>query len=452
MSTTHDLMQDLQRGKIGRREFIARALALGVSLSGIEAILQSCGGGGGNPGATSVTWSTWGNPGELDRFQKFTTDFNTKHSNINVQLIPIPSSSDYSAKILTELTSGTAPDVFYSGDQDVARFIKNKTVIELTSLLSGSNSQSKPDDFYPGLFGAAKTTDGKIYGVPVDCNPLILWVNKSVLQAAGVTTMPNDLYAQGQWNRAAFQSMIQQVHSKGQYGYILDDWTLVWYSWVGANGGTVYDNNGNGKFVANQDPKTVETFKWLSDNVQAKTIIFAGTLPKGQGTDLSFMAKQAAFVAAGRWYLPEFKQVGSSLQYDVVPFPTNTGKKIEPAIVAEAYMVMNAASKHQSQAFEFLTNFVSPAGQTFRLSGGGNAVPSVKGPDQVVLQGNDPAHAQVFLDARNIGVAAPPSESRTSGLAADIQTATDAIFFKGADVQATLNKVATMVNSRITTG
>jgi multiple sugar transport system substrate-binding protein len=332
----------------------------------------------------------------------------------------------------------------------VAQLTKDKTVVELTPLLNGSSSAEKPDDFYSGLWGAAKTPDGKIYGVPVDCNPIVLWVNKSVLQNAGVTTLPNDLYAQGKWTRDAFQSMIEQVHSKGQYGYILDDWDLVWYSWVSTNGGTVYDNNGNGKFVAHQDSKAVEAFKWLSDNVRAKNIIFAGTLPKGQGTDLSFMAKQAAFVAAGRWYLPEFKQVKSSLAYDVVPVPATTGKPIEPAGVALAYMVLNNQSKYQDQAFQFLTNFVSAAGQTFRLSGGGNAVPSIKGPDQVVLQGNDPAHAQVFLDTRNIGYALPASESRVAGLQTDIQNAIDAIWFKNADVQATLSKVAAMVNSRIT--
>ena len=47
MGDMHDLTQDLLRGKIGRRDFMVRALALGISLSGVEAILQSCGGGGG---------------------------------------------------------------------------------------------------------------------------------------------------------------------------------------------------------------------------------------------------------------------------------------------------------------------------------------------------------------------------------------------------------------------
>jgi multiple sugar transport system substrate-binding protein len=443
-------VQDLLRGKIGRRDFMARALALGVSLSGVEAILQSCGGGGGSaPGATTVTWSTWGNPGEIDRFNKFTNDFNSKHTDVKAQLIPIP--GDYAAKILTELTSRTAPDAFYVDDVTGAKLIKDNLLVELTPLLNGPKSQSKPDDFFAGLWGAAKTPDGKIYGVPNDCNALILWYDKAILQDAGVTTMPADLYTQGKWNRDAFQGMIEQVHRKGKYGYILDDWDFIWYSWITTNGGTLYDNNGNGKFVANQDPKAVEALQWLSDNIKAKHMIFGGTLPKGQGTDLSFMAKQTAFVSAGRYFLPEFKQV-SGLAYDIVPFPANTGKKIEPAIVGLSYMVINAATKHQDQAFEFLTNFVSPAGQKFRLSGGGNALPSVKGPDQVVLEGNDPAHAQIFLDARSVGYALPASESRTPGLQQDIQTGIDAIWYKGADVQATLNQVATMANARISSG
>ena len=54
-----------------------------------------------------------GNPGELTRFQELTKDFNKKHSDIEVEFIPIP--GEYDQKILTQLTGGTAPDIFYAG-------------------------------------------------------------------------------------------------------------------------------------------------------------------------------------------------------------------------------------------------------------------------------------------------------------------------------------------------
>jgi multiple sugar transport system substrate-binding protein len=330
-------------------------------------------------------------------------------------------------------------------------YLNTRTVTSmerLRPLLNSSASQEKATDYIDGLWGVARTPDGSTYGIVVDCNPLILWYNKGILQNAGISQMPADLYEQGKWNRDAFTNMIQQIKAKGKYGYILDHWTLPFWSWVTASGGKVYDNNGRGQFIANQDPKSVDTFKWLNDNIRAKTIIYASSLPKGQGADLAFLTNQVGFVCAGRWYLPEFKKA-DNLQYDIVPFPTNTGKKIEPAGVAIAYISLNNASKNRDAAFQFLTNFVSAKGETFRLQNGGNALPSIHGADQVVTEGNLPAHAQYFIDAREIGYAPFVAEDATTGLTNDIQDKLDPMWLQGADVQSTLNAVAAMANPRI---
>src|SRR6266566_994699 len=226
MSTTHDLMQDFQRGKIGRREFMVRALALGVSLSGVEAILQSCGSGGSGGGSgSSIKWSNWANTGEIQRFKDFTANYNKTH-NVNVQYTFVPSAnSNYFSKMLTELNGGNAPDVFYVGDGDIGKLVANQTVTQLDTLLNSPKAKEKAGDFVPGLWGAAKTQSGKIFGVPVDCNPLLLWYNQKVLQDAGITTMPADMYQQGQWTRDAFQQMIEKIKATGKYGFVLDAWS-----------------------------------------------------------------------------------------------------------------------------------------------------------------------------------------------------------------------------------
>ncbi len=72
-------------------------------------------------------------------------------------------------------------------------------------------------------------------------------------------------------------------------------------------------------------------------------------------------------------------------------------KKIEPAAVSTAYMVLNKNTKYPNEAYQFLSEFVSKEGQIFRLQGGGNAVPSVANADQVVLEGNLPQHAKYFF-------------------------------------------------------
>ena len=450
MSDTQKLLQDLQSGRINRREFVGRALGLGVSFSGIVAMLESCGGGTGAGGSgASIKWSNWANTGELQRFRAFTADYNKKH-NTNVQYTFIPSAdNNYFSKILTELNGGVAPDVFYVGDGDVAKLVANQTVMQLNDLLASSKSKEKASDYLPGLWGAAKTRSGKIFGVPVDCNPLVLWFNKKVLSDAGITTMPYDLFEQGKWTRDVFTEMIGKIRANGKNGFILDAWSLQFYAWCTTNGGQIYADNGYGDFIAHEDPKSLDAFKWLADQTRKKTITYAGTLPKGQGSDLAFVANQVGFISVGRWDLPEFKSAGG-LQYDIVPFPSSTGK-IAPSPVALAYMVINKKTKLQDQAFDFLTNFVSAEGQTFRLHGGGNAVPSIKSADteKVVLEGNDPAHAHYLLDSRNAGYGLLPAEGGTPALSDDIKTALDPVWLQGKDVSTVLAQIATMANPRI---
>lgn len=419
----------------------------------LAVLLQACasggsggaaeGGEGGKQEKVKIKWATWGNPGELTRFQDFTKEFNKKHPDIEAELIPIP--GEYEQKILTQLSGGTAPDVFYAGDGTIVKLIENKSIEELTPLMQAESSMIKEDDFFEGLWGAAKR-DGKIYGVAVDNNPLILWYNKKVLTEAGVTEMPADLQERGEWTWDAFKAMTDKIREAGKYGYVLDNGWSSYHSWVTSNGGKVY--NDEGKFVAYDDPKAMEAFKFLYDNVQSKNITFSGTLPKGQGGDAMFMSNQVGFVAAGRWYLPLFKQ-NTGLEYDIVTWPTNTGNRIEPAGIATAYMVMNKATKHKEAAYTFLSEFVSREGQIFRLQGGGNAVPSVEGADEVVMEGNLPEHAQFFLDAREIGYALTPFEAGIPGLSSEITSKFEALWLKGGELDAALKEIQDMANRMI---
>jgi multiple sugar transport system substrate-binding protein len=442
---------------LSRRSFLTAA-AGGIG----AALLAACGSAGGNAGSAgapaagteapaaasgakvNLKWSSWGNPGEAQRFVDYTKDWNAKHPDIGAEFLLIPNDG-YEAKILTQLNAGTAPDVFYAGDGSMSKLIANNTIVELTELLKGPDSKSKPEEFADGLWGAARTPEGKIYGVTVDCNPMVLWYNKKLLGEVGVTELPADMYAKGTWNRAAFQGMLEKLRAANKYGFILDNWWAPYYSWVTTNGGKMYDNE---QFVAHEDEKSVEAFKFIADSVQSKLITYAGGLPKGQGADAMFVSQQVGFVGAGRWLLPVFKQA-QGLEFDIAPWPANTGKKMEPAGVPTAYMVLNANAKDQAAAFQFLTNFVSKEGQVYRLSGGGNAVPSVSGADSVVTDGNLPANAPIFLEARQIGYANFATEARVPGLGEDITKELETLWLKGGDVQATLQKIAENANAKI---
>lgn len=394
-----------------------------------------------------ITWSSWGNTGEVAHLKEFNDAYNKTQSAIQAKYIPVPTDG-YEAKLLTQLNGGTAPDVFYSGDGTIATLIKNKAVKDLTETLAGAHSKSKPDEFAGDLWGPAKSAEGTIYGVPVDCNPLVLWFNKKLLQNAGITDSPADLHDAGKWTWEAFQGMLDKLAAKGSKPFVLSDWWALRYSWVTGNGGKIYDG---GKYVANDDPKSMEAFQWLADNIKAKKIIFSGSLPKGQGDDAMFMSGQLGFSSFGRWTLPIFRE-NKNLDCDIVPYPTNTGKKIEPAGVAVAYWVINQATKHPDEAFEFYTYYVSPEGQKGRLSTGGNAVPSIKGVEDVVLSDPLPEHKQYFIDARNVGYGPLREEAGTPGLSNALDKMYAKLWLDGGDVKTAIQEIATKANSAIAAG
>jgi len=428
----------LLSGSVSRRRLVGGAALGAAALSTLRVPLV------GAQDSVEVTWSSWGNTGEVANLQEFTDAWNASQTAVRATYIPVPTDG-YDDKLLTQLNGGTAPDLFYVGDGQVATLVKNGVVADLTDMLSSEASQSKPEQFAGDLWGPARTADGRLYGVPVDCNPLVIWYNRTLLQDAGVTEMPADQYEAGTWNWDTFQSMLDAIHEAGQTPFVLDDWWALRYSWVTNNGGAIY---ADGQFVANEDPKSMEAFQWLADNIAAEKITFAGSLPEGQGGDAMFMSNQLGFVSLGRWGLPLFRQ-NENLDCDIVPYPTNTGNKIEPSGVAVAYWMMGAEIDNPEAAFAFYTHFVSPEGQAARLDTGGNAVPSIEGVENVVTDDDQPEHRQYFLDARDVGYGPLAEEAGTPGLSTELNDLFEALWLDGGDVQAALDEIATTANTMI---
>jgi multiple sugar transport system substrate-binding protein len=437
-------MKGVQR--LTRRDFLKLS---GAGMAGLGLLgIYGCGRGGGSS-TGQVDWASWANSGEAERFREYTDHFMEQYPNIQVTYTPTPNFDDYHPKILTQLNGGTAPYAFYADATWIAQFIKNGTIDKLNSLMTGPNSEARPDAFAAGLWGPARTSEGTIYGISVDCNPTLIWYNKGVLQDANISDDPMDLYENGEWKWDVFVQMNEQVASKGgTNGFMFENGNNWFYSWCRQNGGTPYEGD---RCVVNEDAKSVEAFQWMYDNIRSGAFTYAGNLPTGQTSDAQFNSSRTAFMEAGRWVLPVYKQ-NSSLKYDVVPYPTNTDNKMEPGWVAAAYMVMNKKTASVKDTFTFITNFTSPAGQRFRLEEAGNAVPSVlEGADGVVTKDTTLEGAEYFLDIRNTGLVGY-AELTVPGLVEDMQDVIERRLWLPSgdgDVQGTLDEVAKMANEGI---
>src|SRR5688500_16120194 len=145
--------------RLSRRTFVSSvagtAGALGLAARGVTAQADK----------VKIVWSTFGALEELTRFTDFNTEFMPRHPNIESEFVAVPSYTEYHSKILTQLGAGQGPDVFYVSDEYIGRFVDSGQLLDLTDLLSSPDSQSQPDDFFEGLWGGAKTPEGRIFGV-----------------------------------------------------------------------------------------------------------------------------------------------------------------------------------------------------------------------------------------------------------------------------------------------
>ncbi|WP_026554669.1 ABC transporter substrate-binding protein [Arthrobacter sp. 35W] len=393
-----------------RRTFFAGSLGAAALLA-----ISACGGGAASGGKDAkITWSTWGTPEEGQRFKKFNEQFKKDHASIAATLQMVPSYSEYHSKLLTQLTSGTAPDVFYVGDDYMGKFVDAGVLMNLDSVVNGGGL--KASDFNEALFGAAKTDKG-LFALPNDCNPDVMWFDKKSLAAAGITENPAELAAAGKWTVDTFLDMCRKLAGAGMHGALFWNYWATHWSWVAANGGKVFDAAGT--FVLPNDAAGKAALKQLGDAFQQKLFTVADTLPEGSGGDSLFASHKAGFYVQGRYGIATAEQSGSKDDYDIAPWPSASGKP-DASGVAASYLVINAKTKAPEAATTFLTEFLSANGQTLRLADGGNAVPSIKGADAVVLDGSYPAHAQTFLDLRDAGFSDYAKEAKVPGLSSDV--------------------------------
>lgn len=414
-------------------------LAIGVAGAMVVG-LGACSGGGGG-GEDTVVWSTWGTPEELTRYTDFNKDFMKRHPDIKVELQPVADYGDYHSKLLAQLTSNTAPDVFYIGDDKIGQFVDANVLMPLSEKMDSDDSKTSVDDFFPGLFGAAKTGD-EIYAAPNDSNPDVLWYDKQALAAAGITDDPATLAEKGEWTTDAFLDMNDKLAAAGLIGTMYWNYWATHYSWISSQGGTAFDDSG--AFVGDKDPVTVDAVDTFGHYFQDGTFVVADTMPEGAGADSVFVTHKAGFFSQGRYTIGTVTSAGEQDSYDIVRWPTPDGQPA-PTGVATSYLAINAKTDAPDAAFTFWTEFLSAEGQTFRLQGGGNAVPSIAGADDVVLEDGYPAHAQTFLDMRDIGFEDYAAEAVVPGLSTDVSDLFLKLYQGKAGTQETLDAVAALI-------
>jgi multiple sugar transport system substrate-binding protein len=362
---------------MSKRTLLALLLltTLGLSLSGVTVHAQD----------VELHWRTRpDNPAESYLYQSISDAIDQSWDGVTLKYEPGASEgADYNSSLLSELSAGTAPDVFWIPGASLGTFVQSGGIANLDSTVQ--NNRFDLSVFYPQQVSAltfnpaTRTNDGAVWGFPRDVSPFALYFNKDLFDEAGVDYPTQQLQA-GQWDWDAFKKTAEAIHSlsKDVYGFGMNAWWGSWSMWVNMAGGSY--------FTADRSACTLNTPQVATAlNYLAGMYKEGVGVPYGTDSEQPFVAGKLGMYLNGRWATPNNLQ-NLKFNWDAAEVPA--GPNGQSNWLFWGAYVMNAKTAHPAEAFELMTKLVSSDVQ-FQLVQAGANLPSLKSNDAL----------QAFIDS-----------------------------------------------------
>ncbi|QQE77738.1 sugar ABC transporter substrate-binding protein [Alicyclobacillus sp. SO9] len=344
-------------------KFASKA-SLAVVISSSMVAVTACGNGSAgannNSNGTSsaskkpvtVTFMSWGGAQENKQLLGLIKKINQQHQGqFQIKDINVP--SKYSQKLNTELAAGTATDIFYVNNDNLPKYEKNGTLLNLDSYLAKYKSKyivANPSNYYKSSLLNAKY-NGHYYSLPWIAQPVVMYYNPKMFQAHNLP-MPK---AGWTWSQFFHDAKVLTNAKKHIYGFLQSNgWPPVeMYVW--SQGGHFY-NQGLTKSSLSQ-PAAVKGIQLLAQmrkdqvipplaqlaNVnieslyrQGRVAMFAGGAADGNYNSQGFTAKIAP--------MPKGSQNATFLYLANLAINAHTKKNKD--VVFQAYAALLKAINH----------------------------------------------------------------------------------------------------------
>lgn len=309
-----------------------------------------------------ITFSFWGIPEEVAVQEAITEEFNKEYPNIKVNLDHVSGAADFNTTILTRISGGTAPDVFYMGEVMVPIYA-DKGVVE--DLLPYAEQDSLDlSDYWDGVLSPAGYHDGHLWAFAKDCTPYMIYYNKDMFDEAGVA------YPDSSWDFEKFKETciaMTQTDDNGKvtrYGIAPENGWPAWFNIAYKNGGKILDEEGKRMVV---DPNTAEALQFYFDlaNVEHCATNPDDMTSMGGGEIDAFKSGLASMVIGGRFMTYFLKDFDGN--YGFTTFPI---EKSEVAPLNFVALGMAKDSNNKEAAWEFIKFYCGKTGQEINSATG----------------------------------------------------------------------------------
>lgn len=344
---------------------------------------------------TPVSFMVFGDPAELQAYQKLVEAFEQRFANVDVELIHIPSQSDYRTRLAADFAAGTPADVVLINYRRYASFAAKGTLEPLQPFLERSAVISV-DAFYPESIEPFRW-EGQLMCIPQNLSSLVVYYNKSLFDAAGLA-YPSDDWTWDEFLQTA-QALTLDTDGDGrvdQYGLGTEASIFRIAPFIWQNGGDLVDNYTTPTRLTIDTPEAAEAIQWFVDLQVTHHVVPNAEEESAEDSESRFQNGRLGMFLNSRRGVPTYREI-QGFDWDVAALPQN--KQRAGILHADAYC-MSAATQHDKAAiWQFIEYANSPEGQTI-VAASGRTVPSLKAVAEspAFLDPNaKPANSQVFL-------------------------------------------------------
>ncbi|WP_150269533.1 ABC transporter substrate-binding protein [Paenibacillus tepidiphilus] len=388
------------------------------------------------PKADPVTLEFWTialQPTFNDYFNDLIAKYEESHPGVTVEWKDYPYDA-ISQRLLTSTASGNSPDVVNLNTEFASQLGSKGALLNLSDYLTAEQAGA----YFDGIYNST-VFDGKAYALPWYTGTEVLFMNKKLVEEAGLDP------ANPPQTRDELTEWARQIHEKtGAAGYAQQLVSKLFPI--------------DGIPILNED-KTAAAFNTPEAEAMIsnlRSLMEEGVVLK-EDADFTkqiqyFSGEQVAFQLSGPTFINFIKTSAPEVYANTIAVPLPTGKA-GLRLSNSMNVVVPAKSKNPEQAVEFAA-FITSADSQTAFSKVANTLPSTKAsiadPFFTESDGTLEAEAKVVssqsLDkATDYMVGVPSASDINSALARGLQE----ILLNGADIKQTLDAVEKEVNGII---
>lgn len=290
-----------------------------------------------------LTMGSW-RKDDVEQINFILQRFTEKYPHIVIKFDPT-APSEYNDVIETQLTSDTAPDLFY-----LRSFSHSRKLFKKGYLVALNDLPGLKDSFPEHMLNAWSTFEGDIYGVPLMAVSHGIYYNVSFFKE-------NNLPIPDTWEKLL--ELSEKLKKKGMVPFANstgDAWTVnglilqnVIPSIIGGVKGRLAYYNGERCFDDDQMVASFQAVKDISEYVSSnqKLLKYADSLQL-------FIQGKSPMWFGGSWDIPFFEAQNPKFEWSVFAIPPPAGKEFYVTFHPDAGMGLNRSSAYIEEARQFL--------------------------------------------------------------------------------------------------